>query len=271
MTNRQGSTARSGRARGLAALGAALLLVVAACGDDDDGGDAAATTSATTAAAATTTRAAATTTRAAATTTAAGATTTRAAATTTAAGAATTAAQAKGTIKIGTIGSTVSATTGQPILDETGEIARAWVKQVNDDGGINGYKVELVVKDGLRHRQVLQAVTELDQDGVHAIVAERRDPHHRQPRQDQRSQDAHHGRHAVHAGVRHQPVLLPGERQLLRRCRRSGVRGQERGANALPQPLLHRGSGLRPVGAGHQQAATVPGLEHSASGRRPGR
>ena len=203
MTNRQGSTARSVRARGLAALGATLLLVVAACGDDDDGGDAAATTTATTAAAATTT------TRAAGTTTAAASTTTRAAATTTAAaGATTTAGQAKGTIKIGTIGSTVSATTGQPILDETGEIARAWVKQVNDDGGINGYKIELVVKDGQNDTAgVLQAFTELDQEGVHAIagqsvatritgsiakINEAKLPDHR--------------RHAVHAGVRHRPA-----------------------------------------------------------------
>jgi ABC-type branched-subunit amino acid transport system substrate-binding protein len=76
----------------------------------------------------------------------------------------------RGTIKIGII-EQPTGNNGQPQIAEAEKIAREWEREVNADGGINGYKVELVHKQGNDTAQVLQAVTELDSAGVHAIVS----------------------------------------------------------------------------------------------------
>jgi ABC-type branched-subunit amino acid transport system substrate-binding protein len=77
----------------------------------------------------------------------------------------------RGTIKIGIVEAGTSATTGQTEVAEAEKIAREWARQVNADGGINGYDVEIVVKTGTNDTaRVLQSFTELDQEGVHAVV-----------------------------------------------------------------------------------------------------
>jgi branched-chain amino acid transport system substrate-binding protein len=76
----------------------------------------------------------------------------------------------RGTIKIGIIEQSRSSTSGQPQIAEGEKIAREWAREINADGGINGYKVELVLKDAVDTAAMLQAVTELDSAGVHAIV-----------------------------------------------------------------------------------------------------
>lgn len=73
-------------------------------------------------------------------------------------------------IKLGTICSC----TGVPAASSgtTDEILQAWADQVNDSGGLNGYRIELVIKDdGGVPERALQAAKELvEEDKVVALV-----------------------------------------------------------------------------------------------------
>jgi len=100
---------------------------------------------------------------------------TKKATTTTARTATTTAGSpaAKGTVKLGTIGTSLNSTTGLRTTDETRKIALAWADQVNAAGGINGYKVQVIFKDGRADTaRTLQGIRELNEAGVLAVVGQ---------------------------------------------------------------------------------------------------
>src|SRR5215207_4014610 len=139
------------------AVCSASLLVAAACGSDNSSSDSAATTAA-----------------AAATTAASGGATTAAStATTAASGGATTAgstASDGSSIKIGWLGpqSGALASTFAPALQGI----EAYVKYVNDQGGVNGHKLELSVYDTQSNSSaVLASARKAVGDGVQALMS----------------------------------------------------------------------------------------------------
>ncbi|MBW8825207.1 MAG: ABC transporter substrate-binding protein [Acidobacteria bacterium] len=79
----------------------------------------------------------------------------------------------KGTVLLGTLGTSLSTTTNAKNLEENRQITQAWVAQTNAAGGINGYKVKILYKDVLNDSaRTLQAVKDLDAAGVLAIAGE---------------------------------------------------------------------------------------------------
>jgi branched-chain amino acid transport system substrate-binding protein len=79
----------------------------------------------------------------------------------------------KGTIKLGTLGTSIQATTGARTIEENRKIAEAWATMTNRAGGINGYKVDVIYKDGQGDTaRTLQAIKDLDKAGVLAIVGQ---------------------------------------------------------------------------------------------------
>jgi branched-chain amino acid transport system substrate-binding protein len=100
---------------------------------------------------------------------AAATTTTKKAITTTTTAAPTVAA--KGTILLGTLGTTIQATSGARTTEATRKMAQVWTDQVNAAGGINGYKVKMQYEDTRGDTaRTLAAIKTLDKAGVLAIV-----------------------------------------------------------------------------------------------------
>lgn len=83
------------------------------------------------------------------------------------------AAASKGTVKVGVIGTSISATTGVKTAEETRKIAQAWEKRINTAGGINGYKVDVTYKDNSADpAKTVSVAKELDKAGVHVIAGQ---------------------------------------------------------------------------------------------------
>src|SRR5713101_7110486 len=80
---------------------------------------------------------------------------------------------AKGTIKLGTLYSSISATTGGKTLEETRRIAEQWKAKTAAAGGINGYKVEVVAMDTKNDSsRALAAIKQMDKDGIVALAGQ---------------------------------------------------------------------------------------------------
>lgn len=85
----------------------------------------------------------------------------------------TAAAATKGTIKLGTMATSLNSATGLAVVEETKKIGEAWQAMVNDGGGINGYKVQLLYRDERGdNARALAAIKELDAAGVVALVGQ---------------------------------------------------------------------------------------------------
>lgn len=77
----------------------------------------------------------------------------------------------KGTIKLGTLWSSISSTTGAKTLEEAKKVAQVWVDTANAAGGVNGYKIELVARDNKNDiARGAANVKELESAGVLAII-----------------------------------------------------------------------------------------------------
>jgi branched-chain amino acid transport system substrate-binding protein len=149
---------RLGFRLGVAFCGASLVMAAAACGSDNSSSSGSATTTATTAAGAATT--------------AGGSTATTTGAATTAASTASSGATATdgSTIKIGWLGpqSGALASTFAPAL--TG--VQTYVKYVNDQGGVNGHKLDLSVYDTQSNSSaVLASARKAVGDGVQTLIS----------------------------------------------------------------------------------------------------